>query len=351
MTQTRSILLTAAAVAVLLAGCTAPRGPSLTATETGAAIDRLWQDSSTVGSSAAWSQLPGDALAAVSAAPLPAGTPAGTLPRGVYTYDQIAETWVSTGASDDLDLNWVHDAVAYRLLVDWDETAPTTMVQGATGPETEVPTGAGSTLTRGGVEVGSLALTSAWAVDQCGHDEPTAASLSGMVGDAAASIALDRLGFTLSDTDATDTVTAEAGATALAGGDSLSAYLELTLAGELEHDAGCVIVGFTPETGSVAAGVSVTVAGEQRSADLETAFGGLVYEAGSLSGIDLDGTVRFDGVLAVSFAGVLDDANSNGVPGDQLVLTFADDQTMTLEEFLLDQVGWAPLAALRLMTR
>ncbi|HET8986636.1 MAG TPA: hypothetical protein VFN03_12850 [Trueperaceae bacterium] len=351
MRQTRSFLMTAAVVAVLLAGCTAPRGPSLSATETGAAIERLWQDSNTVGTAAGWNLLPVEAIAAVSSAPLPAGAPAGTLPRGVYAYDQIADLWVNTGISDDLDLNWLHDAVAYRLLIDWDATAPTTMVQGATGPETEVPTGAGSSLTQGGTEVGSLALTSAWTVDQCGNDEPTGASLSGMVGDAAASIALDRFGFTLTDTPATDTVTAEAAATATVGGDSLSAYLEFTLAGQLERDAGCAIVDFLPDGGSVAAGVSVTVAGDQRSADFQTAFTDPVYQSGNLSGIDLDGTLRFDGVLAVSFAGALNDANTNGIPGDQLVLTFADDQTMTLEEFLLDQVGWAPLAALRMMTR
>jgi hypothetical protein len=351
MTQTRSILMSVAVLALFLAACTAPRGPALSATETSAAIERLWQDSSTVGSAAGWNQLPAEALAAVSSAPLPAGAPAGMLPRGVYAYDQVADAWVSTGTSDDLDLNWLHDAVAYRVLVDWDATAPTTMVQGATGPETEVPTGAGSTLTRGGVEVGSLALGSAWTVDQCGHDEPTSASLSGMVGDAAASISLDRFGFTLTDTAATDTLTAEAAATATVGGDSLSAFLEFTLAGQLQRDDECAIVDFAPVAGSVAAGVSVTVAGDQRSADFQTAFSDPVYQSGELSGIDLDGTLRVDGVVAVAFVGALNDANTNGIPGDQLTLTFADDQTMTLEEFLLDQVGWAPLAALRLMTR
>jgi hypothetical protein len=172
-----------------------------------------------------------------------------------------------------------------------------------------------------------------------------------MVGDAAASISLDRFGFTLTDTAATDTLTAEAAATATVGGDSLSAYLEFTLAGQLQRDDECAIVDFAPVAGSVAAGVSVTVAGDQRSADFQTAFSDPVYQTGELSGIDLDGTLRVDGVVAVAFVGALNDANTNGIPGDQLTLTFADDQTMTLEEFLLDQVGWAPLAALRLMTR
>jgi len=44
----------------------------------------------------------------------------------------------------------------------------------------------------------------------------------------------------------------------------------------------------------------------------------------------------------VTFAGVLDDANGNCVPGDNLTLTFAGGQTMSLEEYLIQNLGAIP---------
>jgi len=44
----------------------------------------------------------------------------------------------------------------------------------------------------------------------------------------------------------------------------------------------------------------------------------------------------------VSFAGVLDDANGNCVPGENLILTFAGGQTMSLEDYLIQQLGASP---------
>jgi len=323
----------------------------MSAAETGAAIDDLYQAGTTVGSAAAWSQLPSGALGAMSGVALPAGATAGELPRGEYSYDQVAEVWVKTGESDDLVLDWLYDAVAYSLTIDWDATSPTTIVTGSTGDSAEVPTGASAELTQGGVAVGGLNLTSGWTSNQCAYHEPTAVGMNGYLGDASAMLTLDRLQFALSDTAGTDTVSVGAEATATAGGDSLSAYLDVTVNGQVERDVDCVIIDFEPSSGTVAFGVDVTVAGDHGSLDFQTAISNAQYTSGVLSSIGLDGDLRLDGVQAVRFSGSLNDANNNGIPGDQLTLTFTGDESMTLEEFIVDQLSWGSLTALRLMLR
>lgn len=353
MNHRRLLLASFAILTALLAACSTPQpqSPSMSATETGTAIDELSQSVNTVGSAAAWSELPVNALGAMSGVPLPVGAAAGMLPRGAYDYEASGPSWLKTDDSDDLELNWIHETAIYRLAVDWDATAPTKMVSMLPGVTNELPTGATAILTENGVQVGGLAATSAWTSNQCGNDEPSGASLSGFLGDSSAKLTLDRLGFTVSDTAGSDTISAEAEATAAAGGDSLNAYLELRANGEIERDPDCNIVNFVPASGNLALGATANVAGDQSSFEFRSNFSDVVLDAGGLVGVGLDGSLRLNGVLAVDFSGALNDANANGVPGDELILTFADDQTMTLEEFLIDQVGWGPLAALRMMTR
>jgi hypothetical protein len=54
-----------------------------------------------------------------------------------------------------------------------------------------------------------------------------------------------------------------------------------------------------------------------------------------------NGYLTVDG-KTVTFAGVLDDANGNCVPGENLTLTFAGGQTMSLETYLIQNLGASP---------
>jgi hypothetical protein len=54
-----------------------------------------------------------------------------------------------------------------------------------------------------------------------------------------------------------------------------------------------------------------------------------------------NGYLTVDG-KTVTFAGVLDDANGNCVPGENLTLTFAGGQTMSLETYLIQKLGASP---------
>ena len=337
--------------ALVLSACSGPQGPAMSAAETSEAIQDLVQAGFDVVGADTWNQLPSDAIGVVAGAGLPSATVAGSLPRGHYEYDEVSETWLLMSASDDLVLDWEFEDSAYRLTIDWDATAPTVYVTDGDGATNEVPRGAAATLTEDLTEVGGAALTSAWTVNQCDYDEPSAARLSGWVGDSNARLTLDRLGFTISDTATIDTVSVGAEATAEAGGDSLSGYIELSATGQLERDVDCVIVGFEPTTVSVAFGAEVLLSGERHSFDVQATASDPEYDGDQLTGFGLNGSLRLGGVVAVAFDGALNDANSNGIPGDELNLTFAGDETMTLEEFLLQQFGWGPLAAARLLLR
>lgn len=350
MRRKRLLATLAVGIALFLAACSSPQGPSLSAAETGDALSTTLAGAQSVLGDPDWSQLPSEALAPIVSSGLPFGVD-GALPRGVYQYDAVAEEWAFVAESDDLDLGWTHAAVAYRLLFDWDATAPTLWVEDSLGDEYEVPAGGTATAYQGGNVVAAAAFSSGWFANQCGYDEPSAGSLSGHSGGPNALLSLDELALSLTDTASVDVVTARAQVTASVGGDSLSAYFDVTARGELERDADCLIVDFSVASGDLKAGLAVDVDGEQRSLDFVTTFSDPVYESGMLSGIGLSGNLRVDGVTAVNFAGALNDANDNGIPGDELLLTFADSATQTLEEFLLEQVGMLRLTALRWLAK
>ncbi|WP_162798781.1 hypothetical protein [Thermus caldifontis] len=54
-----------------------------------------------------------------------------------------------------------------------------------------------------------------------------------------------------------------------------------------------------------------------------------------------NGLLRVDSKV-VTFEGILDDQNHNCVPGENLTLHFAGDQTMSLEDFLIQHMGAQP---------
>jgi len=54
-----------------------------------------------------------------------------------------------------------------------------------------------------------------------------------------------------------------------------------------------------------------------------------------------NGLLRVDSKV-VTFEGILDDANNNCVPGENLTLRFTGGQTMSLEDFLIQQMGAQP---------
>jgi len=342
------ILASVLGLSLLFAACSPSGGPGLSAAETAAALNEALEAAVSIADTESWNSGP---VAGVSV-PIPAGLPPSDdpaqLPRGVFDYDDATFEWVFVEPSDDLQLNWVHEALAYRLDVDWDATAPTEMVEDSLADEYEVPIGATAVLLADEQEVGEVAFTSGWTTNSCAYDEPTGAHLSGYLGGQEAGVFVDRLGFSLADTATVDSLAAGFEGTAFADGDWISAYFDVSSQGEFERDLDCAISGFVPDSGDLAFGLSVGLAGDEQSLDFEASFADVELAGGTPVSVGLNGQFRLNGALAVAFAGALNDADENGVVGDELELTFGGGETMTLEEFLVGEFGWVPFA-LRLL--
>ena len=273
------------------------------------------------------------------------------LPRGTYEYDAATGDWVPVASGDTLVLRWsyedfggsTHEA---ELVVDWDVASDTLVVSDGFGGTAEVPTDMNASLTVDGNEVASLDLSADWYEDAaCAGPilEPSSLSLSGYVGDDSARLELD-LGFSIGD----DTISTQGQVTASAGADSATFDWDLSVNGAMTRDDNCFLANFDLESGSVAFGISATVAGETDSLEFAVDFSNIVMdEFGAVTSVELsNGVITLNGLAAVTFEGTLDDQNGNGVPGENVTLSFADGTTMTLEAFLLSSGGLpAPLVS------
>ena len=333
-----------ALLAALLAACSGdragtalPAAPQLSEAETNAAFGDLGRE--LVGtmfsmngdaSSVALQQLPAHA----TGFPLANDGEDYALPRGSYVYDEASDSWQLAEEGDYLTLTWsysgVEGAADAVLSVDWDADGETANVAGPTGEMLEAPTAFNVTLTAADQEVADVdfALTY-YNTDECGTAagiaEPTSLSVNG----AGSLLTLENVGYSVLENaseNGADTVTTQ-GEVTFNKGEGITLEWTLGVTGEREREdcftsdyvptGGNVDVSLTSDAGSFALGVNVG------SVDLEN-------KSATLS----DGALRINNTLAVSFAGTLDDANGNGVPGENVVLTFAGGQSATLEEVL-----------------
>jgi hypothetical protein len=272
------------------------------------------------------------------------------LPRGVYTFREQdgSATWMMDSESDDLTLNWSYDrdpetaapdAAEASLTFDWDAQSPTTEVRSPSGESVEVPTGLNLTLLADGVRAADVDIaTSYYSAPGCpaGILEPTSLS----VGGTGSFLSLENVGYSVVETDTGETFQTQGKVTLLESGIFLDWNMDID--GELSRDEGCFSHSLLLEGGNVAVELG-GLAGDVRSVALRFAFDNLLGGTGpSFS----DGAVVINGDegRAITFAGSLSDGDGNGIPGDDLTVTFADGSSSTLEELLLE---WYPTAALR----
>ncbi len=271
-------------------------------------------------------------------------TPAGyTLARGTYTYDPATGTCTYAADTDNLVLRYPYQtengSATAELKVDWGDTLD---VADRGGDLYEVPTDMTATFTADGVEVASLNGAFSWYnTPDCGSAdgilEPTRVSLSGAVG----SVTFSDVGYSLGDTS----LQVQG---ALKAGTELSADLTLNVSGTLTRDA-CFTDSFEVDSGSLSFGAASTMTDDSHSFRVDTNFSEVVFAdfnlsvndfmAGSFQGVASarlsDGTVTVDGDDAATFAGVLDDENANGTPGENVTIDFSGGDSTTLEAYLL----------------
>jgi hypothetical protein len=349
--MTRSFVMALFLGAVLLvAGCTGPVVDPLGPSDLDAAVSAIGDAGETVALA-----LESDAALLAMAVPcgwftslpLPlAAAPSVVivhepLPRGIYECNQMTYEWDYVGPSGNLEYRWsfldASDALRNAILVvDWGTTDD---VGDGVGGTVEVPTDDMSvTLTIDGAAGGQFDIELSWyADDACpaGVMSPTGGLIDGSIG-IDATLALNEVGFTLTD-DAFDTsgeIVATAGANAIGIDWDIGVGIDLT------RGPDCFIDDVEAIDGSVAVAVFATDAGTTTRLALSFGFADIVTgEFGGLESVAISaGQLRLNGTPVVTFAGLLNDANENGIPGDVLNLTFADGTTMTLEAYLEEYV-------------
>ena len=279
----------------------------------------------------------------------------GDLPRGAFVYNEENNLWESTSATDDLVLGWTyHDdqgAHNAELTLDWDASGATEVIDngeggGANGGGSEsfeVPTGMNVKLRADGTVLADVDAALSWFGNTyCDGTvifyDPRNLSASGFIGDDAA-----RLAFEVSadakdnDGEGADTLSSEGAVTISAGADEASVKWDVSAVGtlvEIDDETVCGL-RFDTDRGSVGFGSAVRVEGKTSSFNLSFDFSAIGQ---NMSAVTLqNGVVTLSGERALLFSGTLDDANENGVPGENLALTF-DGQTTTLEALLNDLV-------------
>lgn len=335
--QRRALAIGVLAGLAMLSGCSTPgNDPTMSSTEAAAAVGEV---AAAVGrfSGAAEGELEQAALQRLLAAPLQITVEVDRLPRGVFALDDSTGDWLLLEPANVLELHWAfdqrgkHDAV---LRVDWTADAPSTIVKLEDGSNHEAPQGAAAELHIDGQAVGELAFGGRYALNECGYSEPVRVDLDGDLGDD--DQRLELRDFTMALEKGADTTFTSSGEVAVsADDDRLSLDWQVSLSGDIADDESCHVVDASVSSGEATVGVAADVFGQQHSLRFGAGFSDIeVNEVGISSIAFVDGRIHLDGVLAVEFDGVLDDANGNGIPGENLILSFAHGETMTLEEFL-----------------
>ncbi len=257
----------------------------------------------------------------------------GTLPRGRYVYDEAANAWQRSGDADDLILTWRYEDLSAAtsneatVTLDWNAGGDTVNVAGPGGETLELPTAFNLMTVAAGGEVADVDLAlSYYNTPECGTADGVAEPTSLQVNGAGSLLDLKNVGFTVSEADGAETVTTQ-GEVALNKEGGVTLEWTISLEGERERE-NCFTSTYTPTSGDV----NVSVTSNAGSFALGVNVDDVDLEGGSAA--LSDGTLQINGKLAVSFAGTLDDRNGNGIPGENVTLTFANGQSVTLEQAL-----------------
>ena len=256
-----------------------------------------------------------------------------TLARGTYTYDPSSDTCTQTADSDNLVLRYPYqtqdgDGAAAELTIDWGDTLE---VASRNGDLYEVPTDMTASLAANGEEVASVSA-GARVVQRAGlrhrrrhfGAHPRESERFGRLGE----FRQRRL--------TASTTTLWLYKVKSPPGPALSADFSLNVTGTLTR-APCFVDTFAVDTGSLSVGAASSMTEDSHSfrvdtnlseavfADFDVMFEGFMADAlQGVASVRLSGgSVKVDNDLAATFAGVLDDENANGTPGENVTIEFS----------------------------
>ncbi len=255
----------------------------------------------------------------------------GKLPRGNYDFNSSTDEFDKKSNSNNLVLNWTYGdnnkpAVA---TTNWGNNIK--IVEGEEG-EQEVPTNASFTMQANSIQVANLNLQASWYnANNCGTAdgilEPTNATLNGNI----AIINLQNIGFRISDTNASTQGKIEVSS----GGETASFSWNVSLNGQIQRSATtCFLEDFDINSGNV----SLVLTSNSHSFAFKFDFNDVVMDAdGVITSVKLsNGEIRLDNEIALTFAGTLDNNDEDDVFGENVVVTFSNGETSTLEDVIID---------------
>jgi len=255
-----------------------------------------------------------------------------TLTRGKWVYDEDNSNWDEDNSytGDDLILVWnFKDAsnanCTAQLTADWNYQGHATVnAKTKDGSTVELPTDAYIKLEVDGSEVGHVRGQFSWYSGNCGTiAEPAHVIIDGRFG---VSDRLDLDGIELQISN--EQVVFKGKISASAGGDSGSFSWNLTANGSAVRGSDCFLDKFNTNSGSLNLKSSVTKGGQTESAEFYTNFVINYDSSNNPSSLELsNGYFKLNGQTAFTFSGTLDDSNGNGVPGENVTVTFADGST------------------------
>lgn len=230
-----------------------------------------------------------------------------------------------------------------ELEVDWDVdtdtvvAALTSFCVDGSGCEVvfyETPISMEATIELGSLPIAEASLSADYFMTTCGYlAEPSSLSISGSVG-VSTVISLNS-SLAITDTGATDTITTRGAVGVIAGKDSASVNWEISASGNLTRDPDtCLITGFKPDNGGMTLGFTESVGDEESNLEFNLDVHQITYdESGLPISAVIVGNLKVNGKIAVTFAGIFDDADGSGIPGENVTLTFADGM-ISLEAFI-----------------
>ena len=281
------------------------------------------------------------------------------LPRGVFAYGEGAfgGEWTFVEPADELELRYeVADEggpVSAVLNIDWDAGGPTLVrdvLPGGFPPPDfegdytyEAPTAPALSLTVDGESAAALGATLSWGED-CGLTGIglNRFALDGSVG-VDATARFDNVGFVQNNGSLGFT-----GATTLSMGEDAATFSGFVELGFAPVGEDCTLELPALNRAALSLNTSVRVDGVSTRLGLSLDVDNVVTEPVSA---DLNGLLRINDRLAVSVVGTLDDENGNGVPGENVLLSFADDSVVTLEALIGRFIAFEGLSTLLRPTR
>ncbi len=286
------------------------------------------------------------------------------LPREVYSYnDRTAEWEVTPSETGELVINWVYDKTPGSLVINWEVESPTVMVhtgvlctisnqvETCEASTLEVPTSMSVLLLLNELPAANLNITALYheALD-CGYFtyEPAGITIEGVFGaETLVELSTD-FAVTTDVRSGVDTAASSFALKAEAGNDWTTMSWDWDVSGVIARDEFCFPVGAESIIGgNLSFSVASSVSNKASGFDFVVAASEVVQDdEGVPTAALLEGFIDVDGERNVDFAGVLDDEDEDGIPGENVVLTFSDSTT-TLDAFLRELLVQSVVQTLR----